>query len=304
MKIWSKSLIKKLVYFNIFFILIFSSLNLYSQEIKIEIIGNKFTDSDAIISLIKKKPNELSQEYSNYLLKTLDDSKLFDKVSVKLENNSYIINISEYSNINRVYFENNERFDKEELEQLLIEFDLVNLNPLSIKLFISELEKLYGSFGYNDVKINYNYNLNKEMNVADIYFEIDEGNITKIKNIYFNGNENFDDQFLKSIIKSKTKTLINIFANNNYKKFISENDTRLISQFYKENGYIDIDVELRIEYLKSNKVNLYFQVYEGDKYFINKFDILDNNWKLDNLIESISKANKICKEINSNKEIT
>ena len=85
MKIWSKSLIKKLVYFNIFFILIFSSLNLYSQEIKIEIIGNKFTDSDVIISLIKKKPNELSQEYSNYLLKTLDDSKLFDEVSVKLK---------------------------------------------------------------------------------------------------------------------------------------------------------------------------------------------------------------------------
>ena len=77
------------------------------------------------------------------------------------------------------YILSNERFDKEELEQLLIEFDLVNLNPLSIKLFISELEKLYGSFGYNDVKITYNYNLNKEMNVADIYFEIDEGNITK-----------------------------------------------------------------------------------------------------------------------------
>ena len=84
-------------------------------------------------------------------------------------------------------------------------------------------------------------------------------NITKIKNIYFNGNENYDDQLLKSIIKSKVKTLINIFANNNYKKFISENDTRLISQFYKENGYIDIDVKLRIEYLKSNKVNLYFK---------------------------------------------
>ena len=54
---------------------------------------------------------------------------------MKLENNSYIINISEFSNINRVYFENNEKFDKEELEQLSIEFNLINLNPLSIKLF-------------------------------------------------------------------------------------------------------------------------------------------------------------------------
>ena len=34
------------------------------------------------------------------------------------------------------------------------------------------------------------------------------------------------------------------------------------------------------------------------------FDITINNWKLDNLIESISKANKICKEIILNKEIS
>jgi hypothetical protein len=34
--------------------------------------------------------------------------------------------------------------------------------------------------------------------------------------------------------------------------------------------------------------------FKASKYF----DININNWKLDNLIESISKANKICKEIN------
>ena len=33
--------------------------------------------------------------------------------------------------------------------------------------------------------------------------------------------------------------------------------------------------------------------FKASKYF----DINNNNWKLDNLIESISKANKICKEI-------
>tara|TARA_B100000575_G_scaffold157393_1_gene125645 strand:- start:2559 stop:4829 length:2271 start_codon:yes stop_codon:yes gene_type:complete len=282
MKIWKILFIKQFINFNIFFILLFVSLNLHSQEIKIEIIGNKFTDSEVILSLITKKPSELNEEYSNYLLKTLADSKLFEEVSVKLENKSYIINISEYSNINRVYFEKNERFDKEELENFVKEIDLVNLNPLSIKLFISELKKLYGSFGYNDVEITYDYNLNKEMNVADIYFKISEGSITKIKNIYFDGNLNFDDQLLKSIIKSKTKTLINIFANNNFKKFITENDTRLISQFYKNNGYIDIDVKLKIEYLKSNKVNLYFKISEGNIYNIDKIDILDNNKLLNN----------------------
>ena len=48
----------------------------------------------------------------------------------------------------------------------------------------------------------------------------------------------------------KTNTNKYFWRNNNYKKIISENDTRLISQFYKEMD-ISIDVQLRIEYLRS-----------------------------------------------------
>ena len=40
-----------------------------------------------------EKPEILDKEYSNYIIKTLDNSQLFEDVSVKIENAKYIINI-------------------------------------------------------------------------------------------------------------------------------------------------------------------------------------------------------------------
>ncbi len=246
-----------------------------ANDISIEIDGNTFTDDDVIISLIEVQPTEINEDYSNYLLKTLDNSLLFENVSIKIDENKYIISIVEYPNINKIYFKNNDRLDDDELLGFTQEIGLSNLNPVSIKNFISELEKIYESFGYNNSQIIYKDKLYEETNTADLYFEINEGEITKIKNIFFRGNSFAESSELKSIIKSKTKTLINIFANNNFKKFVVDNDLRLLSAYYKNNGYIDVDINYSAEYLASNKVNIYFTINEGNIYTFDQINFLD-----------------------------
>ena len=67
------------VLIKILFILLYS-FRLLSNESLIEIKGNIYTDEYAIFSLIENKPNEITEEYSNYLLKTLDNSMLFESV--------------------------------------------------------------------------------------------------------------------------------------------------------------------------------------------------------------------------------
>ena len=78
---------------------------------------------------------------------------------------------------------------------------------------------MYESFGYNNINISYSEKIYQETNTADLFFKIEEGSITKINQIYFNGNSSIDRNELMTIIKSKTKTIINLFANNNFKKF-------------------------------------------------------------------------------------
>ncbi len=287
------------VLIKILFILILS-FKLFSNETLIEIKGNIYTDKDAIFSLIKDTPNEISEEYSNYLLKTLDNSMLFESVKVTIKDNKYVINIIEFPNINEIKFDLNERFDDDELRIISEELNLKNLNPISINNFKLEIKKIYESFGYNNVNINHNAKIDEDTNTADIFFEINEGSITKIKNIYFFGNDSINNQDFRSIIKSKTKSLTNILANNSYKRVSVINDTRIIKNLYLNNGFPDAEIEYKVEYLDSNKVNLYFNISEGNLYTFNKIEILDNEKILSSIL--LNNVNLIINKISKNKK--
>ena len=248
------------------FLLLFLSYSIHASEVNFKIEGNTFSDSDAILSLLQDIPKDISEEYTNDIIKVLSNSNLFSDVSVKLINNTYIISVVEFPNIDKLKFKNNKRLKDEELELIASETSLINFNQQSIELFINEIKKIYESFGYNDVKINYYDNFYEETNTVDLTFEINEGKITKINKITINGNNKILAEEIRDIINSKTKSVSNIFANNNFKPATVERDKYIITEYYKNNGFIDINVDTKIEFLKSNRVNLYFQIEEGNLY--------------------------------------
>ena len=95
-----------------------------------------------------------------------------------------------------------------------------------------------------------------------MFLEFKEGKITKVKNINFVGNQNYNKSTLLSKIKTKTKTFTNIFANNNFKLFQINNDAIRLKRFYDSEGYINSLVEFNIEYFEDNKVIVNFQINE------------------------------------------
>ncbi len=259
----------------LFFVIIIFSKTTNSNEIIIK--GNEFTDANVILSLIEKNSDLISEDYSNYLLKTLDNSNYFKDVSVSISDDKYIISVVEFPNIKKIYFDKNERLKDEDLSNIVNELDITNLNPNLINKFIDETTKVYESFGYNNIKISYYDNVFADSNTAELFFEFDEGEITKISRIEFEGNDKIDDSTLRNTIKSKVKSLTNIFANNNFKKFVVENDALIISNLYKDKGYRDIKVTYNVEFLKNNKVNIYYNIVEGNEYRFSKIEYLDKD---------------------------
>ena len=262
------------IIFSLIFILVFSK-NVYSNDILFTIKGNKFTDSDVIISLLTEIPKNTDEDYSNDIIKRLNDSNLFSNVEVKYNNNEYIIFVQEFLNINNIKFNNNDRLKDEDLETIIDEINFKTYNTISLNLFINQTKKIYESFGYNDVKISYSKKVNLENNTVDLLFDINEGKITKINRIIINDNNSFLDKDIRNIITSKTKSLTNIFANNNFKPLIVERDKFLILDFYKNNGYLDVEIDTKVEYLKNNKVNIYFKIKEGKIYQLSSIEIND-----------------------------
>jgi len=272
------------------FVFSFLSKSLISNEISFDIQGNDFTDTDAILSILKDIPDTSNKESANNIIRVLNNSDLFSDVQVQLLENKYLIIVKEHPNIDRLFFKNNERLKDEDLELIASQVNFTKFNKSSINLFIKELQNTYQSFGYNNVKINYSEKKYPKTNTVDLNFNINEGQITKINKIIINSNNFILDDDIRTIIKSKTKSITNIFTNNNYKPNVVEGDKYLISNYFKDYGYIDVKVETRIEYLETNKVNIYFYIEEGNIYSFSSINIDDNKNILDS--KTLDKVNE------------
>ena len=272
-----------------------------SSDIQFEIVGNNFTDTDAILSLLEDIPENIDKEKTNDIIKILNQSNLFSDVKVRFEDKTYFIIVKEFKNIDNLYFNKNERLKNDELLLIASEIGFSNNNPSSIKLFIDELKKVYESFGYNNVIIEYTEKIYEDTNTIDLYFDINEGSITKINKIVINGNNKISAQEILGVIRSKTKSFRNIFANNSYKPTVIERDEYLILEYYKNNGFLDIKIETKIEYLKSNKVNIYFDIAEGDIYTLASIKISDDNNILNS--ETLELINQTSEKFITNEKI-
>ena len=126
---------------TIFSIKILASENSY----KFEINGNQNTDQEVILSIIEEIPDNISEEYSNYLLNELNQSGLFKDIKIRVEDNIYFINVIEFPVIQKIYFEGNDRLKDEDLYQVdyPLPESLQNAEVLTLK-FEAEQDSVAG----------------------------------------------------------------------------------------------------------------------------------------------------------------
>jgi len=261
-----------------FFILLSFNLEVFAKDFIID--GNEYTDDDIVISIINEIPDTDSRSQSNYILKKLISSDLFKSVEVSYDLNNFFIKIIEYPSINNFFYTNNERIKDEEIDNIIGQLEIYTLSESNINNLIEELSKIYQSFGYNNIQIEYRTE-DYSNNTSDLYLDFNEGNITKINKINITGNTVFDKNTILSKIKSKTKKITNIFANNNFKLFELNNDIIRIKNFYQSQGFKDVIAEYKVEYFANNKVEIDFIINEGQQYFISALNI-KNNLETDN----------------------
>jgi len=294
MNYWKLRLVKKLIINKaLFLLLLFINIEVFAKEFIIE--GNEYTDEDIVISIIDKIPDIDIESQTNYILKKLISSNLFKSVEVSYDSKNYIIKIIEYPSINNFFYINNERIEDTDIDNIVRELEINTLSDSKINELIQELSKIYQSFGYNNIQIEYKSE-DYSNNSSDIYLYFNEGSITKINKINIIGNNTFDKNIILSKIKSKTKKITNIFANNNFKLFELNNDIIRIKNFYKSKGYKDVSVEYSVEYFSNNKVEINLIINEGNQYFFSALNIknnLDNNVNLDNELSSFIDMSQI-----------
>jgi outer membrane protein assembly factor BamA len=162
------SIINK-VFFLLFF---FINLEVFAKELIID--GNEYTDDDIVISIINQIPDSDSESQSNFILKKLINSNLFKSVQVSYNLNNFFIKVVEYPSINKFFYTNNERIKDEEIDNIITQLEIYTLSESEINKLIEELTKIYQSFGYNNIQIDFRSE-NYSNNSSDVYLDFKEG---------------------------------------------------------------------------------------------------------------------------------
>ena len=102
-----------------------------------------------------------------------------------------------------------------------------------------------------------------------VLLDIIEGDQIKIENIFFNGNEAFDDGDLKSEFdETKETKWWKFWSSAKFKRDKFEKDKELLSKFYRKNGYRDFMViRDSLSFSPDKKLmDVIVDVYEGNQY--------------------------------------
>jgi len=252
-----------------------------SQKIikNIEVKGNKAISASTIISKIKTR---ISQPYYSRVaqddIKRLYETGFFSDVSIDFEEEAggikVIISVTEKPIVEKVSFEGIRILRKDLLQRKTLktkagqylDYNLLKEDAQSIK---NEYQKK----GYSETEVNYDVQINKDTEKADVVFKVIESKRIRIKRVYVKGNDNLKRG---KVIKAMKTRQARIFHAGFLKEGELQDDLDRIKILYNTEGFADAKVDYKIEKGKKGWIYIYLTVDEGKKYIVGSVGILGN----------------------------
>ncbi len=292
----------KIRFINTFLIIFFLFIFNYSYSSantieKIEILGNERISKDTIklFSKISLKDKFNKQEL-NLIIKRLYETDFFKNITVSFENNTLIIKVVENPIIENIDYRG---IKAQKILKLLKENTIVkprsSYNEINLKNEKKRLQKVLKDLGYYRAKLEI-YVENKKNNLVSLVYKFDLGKKAKIKKISFVGNKLFKDKKLRRIIVSSEYKFWKFLTG---RKYLNENlvefDKRLLTNFYKNNGYYNVQVNSSFaKMINEDEFELVFNIDAKSKVFFGDLSLdLPSDYDEKNFIKIKKLFNKI-----------
>ena len=260
---------------------------------KIEISGNKRISDQTIIIFSEIQINEeITKSKLDEVIKKLYKTNFFRNINLSFDNQTLFLEVEENPIIEKLDIKGIKK-------QSLVEFirgklQLAEMKSFNQEILLADINLIYNILktnGFYFAKISSSKKLDEELNTIDLRIDVELGEKAKIKKIVFLGEKIFKEKRLKEVIVS---------AEHKFWKFISRNvyinqelidlDKRLLSNYFKNNGYFNVKIDNSfVEFDKNSNFNLIFNITPGKKYFFNDFSLnLPSNYD-EKLFKKITK---------------
>ena len=260
----------KFIKFKIYILcfIILANFSSYAENVNIiKIEGNDRISEETIKTFLSISINdEISTQSINQIIKDLYETNFFKNVDIKFENSVLTINVIENPIIQNIIY-NGIKSDPL-LKSIITNTKLIERSSYIDLVFERDRSIIFDNLRKNgyffssvDTKVEY-----LENNRVNLIFDINLGNKAKIRKISFLGNKVFKDKKLKNIILSEEYKFWKFISG---KKFLNDDlvnfDQRLLTNFYRNNGYYNVKISSTFAKLINNdEFELIFNIDAGN----------------------------------------
>jgi len=301
--------------FKINLVLLFlTSLSLAEIVKDVKVYGNTRISQEAIIVFGDINfDTEYNEEDLNSTLKKIYETNFFKEITLNINNSILEIKVTENPIIEDVQI--NGIKSKKLTNLLLDQIKLKNRNSYIESSFLADLnliKNLIKNSGYYFADIKTSSILNEQQNSIRLTYDIDLGKRAKINQIQFIGDKKIKDRKLKNIITTEESKFWKFISQSTYLNSDRlELDKRLLTNYYKNNGYYNADVTNSFVEFNNNSFKLIFNIDTGKKFQFNDLslvlsddydkkyfvDIIKSLDKLKNQDYSLNKIEKVLREV-------
>jgi len=263
-------------------LLLCCSSMVYAKDIIVDIAieGNRYIETPALLPKIKSHKGEaLSKRQVSRDVQKLFATGYFSDVHAEGERVDgglkLIFVVVENPVIAKISIEGNKEISDKKLKPQIKMKPGFILSPRLERTASNSIRKAYLEKGFYQMAVVIKTKLLDDGRI-DVVIEVNEGDVTHIKEIRFIGNAAFTDAELLEPLASRESNFGSWFTDRdvfNRQRF--EADAQLLRQFYQDAGYLDARIESTRLMLSPNKDDFYLalSVYEGTKFTVSAIEL-------------------------------
>ena len=281
---------------RIFFLLLIfltplNDANVYAEDEIIEsliisniiIQGNNRVTNDTILSYSNvEQGDKFSPDLVKQIIKDLYETKYFDDISVSLNFNDLVINVSEKPIISEILITDNNIIEDDDILEALENVGITKTRPYDKNIFDKieqELIRLYFDRGRYSAAITSKV-VKLERNRVAVELVVNEGEASVIKEINIIGNKAFSNKKILGVMSSGTKYFFEFWSSKDtYSSSVLRSDIGKIENYYLNRGYTRFRIlSNQVNLSNDNKdIIITINVDEGERYEFGDIKLYGNS---------------------------
>lgn len=247
------------------------------KDIRVE--GIQRTEAGTIFSYLPVRVGDtFTQEQASEAIRGLFATGFFSDVRIEAEGDVLVVLVDERPAIADITFTGVKEFDKDALKKGLREVGLSEARIFDRSLLEraeQELKRQYLGRGKYSAKITTTVTP-LERNRVGINFNVDEGDVAKIRQINIVGNQAFKDSTLVGLFQLGTPGWLSWYTKNDqYSRQKLSADLETLRSYYLDRGYLDFNIDSTQVSITPDKKDIYITINltEGEMYTVSSVKV-------------------------------